>query len=79
MPNINSNGVRLEFKHETIELTLHVSIHRHNAWMAFVIFVCILVFLVSSFSQDTRDILLQILLWLLQTMLLGIPIKDQNP
>ena len=78
MPNTNRKGVTMEFKHDTIDLTLNVSIKRCNAWMAFVLFVCIFVLLASSLSQDIRNILLQILLWILQTMLLGKPIRDHN-
>lgn len=78
MPNLNRKGVKMEFKHDIIDLTLNVSIKRRNAWMAFVLFVCIFVLLASSLSQDVRNILLQILLWILQTMLFGKPLRDHT-
>ena len=76
MSNINRKGVRMEFKHDTIDLTLNVSIKRRNAWAAFVLFVCIFVLLASSLSQDVRNIILQILIWILQTILFGKPLRD---
>jgi hypothetical protein len=76
--NINGKEERMALKQDRIDLTIRMSINRRCAWIAFVLFVCIFALLESSLNGDVQMILLQSLLWTLQTILLGKPIRDHT-
>ncbi len=71
MPTEKKKGVKMEIRHNMVDIVINISIKPRNIWIALIISICIFTILASSHNENTREILVDALLWVLQVLAFG--------
>jgi len=64
-------GIKIEVRHNMIDIMINISMKRQNVWIALILCICIIILLASSINNEIRNILMEALLWALQVLIFG--------
>jgi len=78
MPIDKNKGIKVEMRHNMVDININISIKRRTAWIILLVSACLLILIASSVNEDVRSFLIDALLWVLQVLLFGKTTSDHN-